>query len=797
MNRILINEAEAIIEPFYDGGTGDHTDTDHPRYRSIDEYKVTQVGGAQVELVQGWAFAELYPNILPTEKDSVAMTMERTCDLCVKDYDCFMVFASMAHSMKFSLYAELDGKWQKLFDRVPGTGLTEEVEADFCGEHLTGIKIEIYASELYEKGNITWFGLANKARREEMLARKSYYDNTWPGFFKENPVCEPELSILFGADDLPALREKLSKPPFDKAYNEKKAEAIANMSIVPEDYIGRYVPTFDMRWNRTRDADIIPIDVRKKDALGMHSILENLAFVGIVEDDKEMMKMAARHAFAISHCEYWSESFIGNLPGATWHHRSFTEQNYCRAVSLTLDWCGGLMTPFAKQVIRDALAKKGLPQIESDFRRIEYIRHMNQGIVFGSGRIFALTALVERYPRYQILLDEAERDMIEMIDNYVQEDGGTLEGPSYWMFTFSEAIGAFYVLARNKKVPFTYYKDVFSKTGEFALSSLSLHGDGTTIMPINDAPPGKPMHCSLACSFAEFTDSPAWKQLYAKLVKLGHIDKDTFALISAKQPTEITEIEEFCRLYPITGQLDSVRNGKQLKTRMHLCTGPTYMAHYNEDKGSIIVEAENSTICPDPGSAYYYEAELFWIRIASAHSLLYPVRADGLPSIQGRHSNGGTALKYDVNGQCIDFMSDDTLAWEDEVFEYSTRRLYSPFAELTIIEDSYGLKNAVSVEFLLNCFGEWKIEENKATATVDGIKLTVMPLNWEWENARINDKIQDGEHRPIWQLIADCNKKSAVLKTALMLSKNTEFTTKKSADEWEFVCGDEQYIYKV
>ena len=58
MKIIEINEAEAIIEPFFDGGTSDYTDPD-PRYRVLDEYQVQALNGAVARAEQAWAFANL------------------------------------------------------------------------------------------------------------------------------------------------------------------------------------------------------------------------------------------------------------------------------------------------------------------------------------------------------------------------------------------------------------------------------------------------------------------------------------------------------------------------------------------------------------------------------------------------------------------------------------------------------------------------------------------------------------------------------------------------------------------
>ena len=49
-----------------------------------------------------------------------------------------------------------------------------------------------------------------------------------------------------------------------------------------------------------------------------------LAFAGLIEKRADMMKMAVRMALSAAHCEYWTESIMGALPGCGWHHRSFT-----------------------------------------------------------------------------------------------------------------------------------------------------------------------------------------------------------------------------------------------------------------------------------------------------------------------------------------------------------------------------------------------------------------------------------------------------------------------------------------
>lgn len=752
MNLIRINEAEAIIEPFFDGATSDYEDPD-PRYRVLDEYRVSTLNGGNAALKQGWAFAEL--TVEKAVPGAPVLHMERRCDLDVSRYDTFLVFASLPRCVSFTLTAILDGEPAELCREVKGTGVSDEYALPFTGRHLTGISLTFYSEQSGVQGTLGWFGLSHSGRLEQMLQNRDQYDPTWPGYFTEQAPSDPrpEIGILFGGEELDALRRKLAKPPFRENYARKKAQALQDMQILPESYIGRYVPYFDRRWNRSRDKERVR-DL-SLNASGMHTVIENLAFVGIVEGNEQMLRMAARHAFAVAHCEYWCESPMGNLPGATWHHRSFTENNFCRCVALVLDWCGSLLTPFAKQVLRDALVMKGLPRIESDFKRVEYIRYINQGIVFSEGRIYALLALLPRYPRYDETVAEAERDLTQMVRDYIREDGGTLEGPGYWMFTFSEVVGAFYALARYHREPFTRYRNLFEKTGDYALSMLSLEEEGTVLLPVNDAHPQTCMACGLASSMYQFTGNARWKNLYESLLEKGKLDSGSFSLIASPEPTGRVPVREpLERIYPVTGQADTLRRGT-LTTRLHLCTGPTYATHFHEDKGSLILEAEGRTLCPDPGSANYFESDLFALGFPRSHSLLNPLMPGGVIARQGRFEQGGRLCKAEVRDQRVEFISDDTAAWSGQPYSLVRRRVLSPSAELFLVEDTFALDKAEGVEFLLNSFAPWKTDDQGARADFGDFVLCVRPLNWHWSQSEIRP-MQDGEHRPIWQLAASC-----------------------------------------
>ncbi len=251
------------------------------------------------------------------------------------------------------------------------------------------------------------------------------------------------------------------------------------MKLEPEKRVGYLVPAPDLRWTRVRDTWKTSLCHR----------MEPLALMGLIDQNPAFSRMAARMAMSVAHCTHWCESPMGVHPGASWHHRSFQETYYAAACALVLDWAGGCLTPHGRQVIQDAIVMKGLPRMESDFKRMEYIRYMNQGIVFSIGRILGLLALIPSYPRYASQLEEAERDLHEMIDAYILDDGVILEGPGYWAHAFLDICPLFYTLARHRgRSMKDYATGKIRKTGDFALSLLSTLGDGTVGLQRSEMP---------------------------------------------------------------------------------------------------------------------------------------------------------------------------------------------------------------------------------------------------------------------------------------------------------------------
>jgi hypothetical protein len=734
MKNVPINEAEAVLEAFWDGGSSEHP-TD--KRSLLDAYTVAVTGEAIASITQSWCALQV---MFERGAPGSAITMTRDCDIVIAGYDIFRVFASIPSWVTLTVRATIDGRETIVIDGIAGRNTNDEFDGKINGRHLSALAVE-YRLEEERPVNmqVLWLGLANQQRQKEMELAVSPYASDWVGLLKSDAECEhqaeafrPQLGILIDPDEIEELRGTLRTGPLSNEYKKLLGQAEESLSWEPEKDIDRYVAKPDRRWVRNRDME------RRSTA----GVMELLAFVGLVERNYSMTRMAARMALSACHCEYWSESIIGTMPGTTWHHRSFTEEIYSRACGLVLDWAGFALTRHAKQLIRDAIIMKGLPRIESDFKRMEYIRHMNQGIVFSSGRIVGTLALLEAYPRYNSLIDEAERDLHEMIDNYVHDDGGTLEGMAYWSYTFSSAMPVILALARHRgKSLSEYATDTLRKTGDFGLGMLSTVGLGGTYLPVNDAhadvgyPPG------LLAAYARLSQRQEWRVLYNAADKDGIADM--YHLIMAPResapressPREAAaERQDRFDSFKTVGQMSLVRTlGDGGTTLFHLCSGPTDQGHFHEDKGSIIIEAGGESLAADRGVTDYHHPEVNLIGMASRHNLVYPESTDGRLMRQPRDEYGGRLTSAVWEREILLACSDNREAWETDLFTCNYRRICSPTPNLILLDDELIMPNPRAVSFRINT--SLPVWTGTDTAEVRGSRynLRVTPLNWTAE----------------------------------------------------------------
>jgi hypothetical protein len=797
MRLTPINEAEAILEPYWDGGSSEHP-TD--KFSLLSEYSIHIDPSARAAVSQGWCAVEVKIDramVGDATPGQPAVVLERTCDLDVSAYDILRLFASLPGWVQVNVWAVLDGERRSIFQRT-GADTNAEFDGPFTARHLNGLRLEFSLTQARPAScSLMWLGVSNRLAQDKMEARPSPYTPDWPGALLPEsevaPMPEPAIGIFFDSNGLAGLREKIKASPYAEIFCSLRQQADELLSSTPEADIGYLIPNPDRRWVRDRDMQ------RKCTAHEM----ELLAFVGLVDGNPQMGRLAARMALSAAHCDTWCESLMGVFPGATWHHRSFTEEIYCRGCALVLDWAGMYLTPHGRQIIRDAIAMKGLPRIESDFKRMEYIRTMNQGIVFSSGRILGLLGLLPAYPRYCSQVEEAERDLHEMITAYVKPDGGTLEGMAYWCYTFGTVMPLAYALARFHGQSLAEYAPLaLVKTGDYALAMRSTLGDGATYLGINDAHNETAIPATLVAAYCLLSEREEWQELYANVIQQEKLTGDIFHLIIAPDPgggfnqnRQVTSlVQERFDVLPDVGQVSSVRRHPDLgHVLFHLCSGPTDRGHFHADKGSFILEVKGETLACDRGVTTYDHPEVGFIGTAARHNLLYPEHPEGILVSQPAHVKGGLLISALEQQGAIFLACDNTYAWEDGLFAFNERRVFSPSPELYLIDDEVEINRDWALSFRLN--SRFPMRQFGEEVWVDGVSrasLRLVPLNWRPVETTIGVEGIDDHLRPInlLRLVAKGSRSQRLL-TAIEV-----VPASGAGERWQFHPGEQPVILK-
>ena len=719
-----INEAETIFEPFYDSG---ESYPDYEKYTPLQEYTVTYAEGTIAAVEPSWA--AVYVKIEFQKTDGYAVKMARACALEIRGYDILRIFAMIDRRVKFRIQCVIDGETVTAWEGY-GLGDSGEYDGKIGGNRLTHLSLEFCDAENSSSASdLNWIGLANSEKQAAMEAKPSPYDGSWEGCFVEDPEIKPMIGVYFDEEELKALRQRLNREPFATITNQLREKAKKAMTVEPEPYITDYLPRHDRRWVRNRDM------VRPVFQEDMHT----LALIGLLDQDLEMLRMACRKLLSVAVTPRWTESIMGCLPGATWHHRSFTEGDICSLCALTLDWAGSLLTWHGKNIVYDALMQKGLPRLEADFHTMEYIRWMNQGIIFNGGRVLALLALADRYPRYEARLQDAARDEREMIDNYVYEDGGTIEGASYWNNTFSRAISTVYLLARHEhKTLEEYAWDKLKKTGRFALGMLSDWQDGSYCIPFNDAHTGQ-YNPVIYSGFARInSDDPRWQKLYSRVMAdpktLEAITLEALLLSDDLQPAEGEIHSDGFASFDTIGHT-SLRRTTEDVGRIHcfVSGGPTIFAHSHGDRGQFLLEVDHTPMLIDRGICNYSYPQVTVLGNSRYHNVFYPEAEEGQPIFEqlADQGEGSRVLFSTYEGGTFRYCTDTLGSWAPGIFTAMTRRIKSEDPHLYLIYDDVTMVNELAASFRLNTRGEVRqLDENRWAITQNGYQITVTPVNY-------------------------------------------------------------------
>lgn len=740
MRNIKINEAESIFEPFWD--TGDSY-PDHQKYSRITGYEINTNDAGEVR--NNWCSVQIV--LHPETGMESWVSMEKKCCLDICEYDRFRFYGAVPECVDMCIECSIDGI-EKEIVHCMGRGSTAEYNGMIQGEKISSVRLKFRnLSKQTTCVDLLWMGLSNSEKEQKMLEAESPYTKEWEGCFCEDPQIGPQTGLYFDEKELEEIREKIKIPCFEQIMNDLRKRAKGYMQIEPEKEVGDYSNNSYRKWVRDRDY--------RRPCL--RNAMPILAFVGLVDRDMEMLRMACRCALAMAHTTYFHESIMGNFPGATWHHRSFEEAYVSMALVEVLDWAGGLLTWHGKNIIYDAIIMKGLPRMDADIKTMDYIWKMNQGPVFASHMLIVLMALEKRYPRYATRVAEAERDLLAMWENYVQEDGGIAEGPGYWSFSMQNISSVLYLLARYHGMSLEeYVPDSVRKSGAFAEALLT--GDGR-IVPVNDTHLGGVHNRKVAGLMAAMNAGSVWKEMnnrnYDGSIPEANKELSKEDIIFGKLydlETAENTMQEFIN-FPVTGHTVLRKDTPDLGiVKFHAISGAITFGHAHCDKGSVLLEAGDTQLLIDRGVCNYDDSYAKTILNAELHNVIVPC-LDNRPLNQEyqKPQSGGKVLQADYEGGVFTYETDITPCW-DGIFEKNHRKITAADPYHYVIEDVLKLDKKYSVCFVLNTYGEITVCGNEVVITDNGKKLTVIPKNWIPEKIVAEAYGTDGKYRSVNRL---------------------------------------------
>ena len=548
---VLLNEAEAIIEPFWDehlsplacytlqdahgvevsgAGTRASAQPTTVGTRPAAPPALGPLPPDNVRASQFWCWVTLAWDRVSQATASVSkrgtranampvLSFSRKLRTDLSEYDRLIVRVACPKHVYLTVVATVDGAECTLIDAEPGRSSAHEFEGRVRGKILEKIRLEVASSrDGADEVWLYWIGCAHAKKRLAMLARPSPYTPDWEGWLlPEGSSIDytPRFDFFFGAEELEALRRKALSPLYQPIMDQLRAIARAAMGAPrsPEDQIGTFLAS----------GDVWAIQSRERDATtrSFHIDAPVCAFVGLIDQDPACLRFAARIAISLAHTTNWAPHFMQSFPGSTWDTRSGPEAFTTAGIALALDWAGGWFTAKGEHLARYAIATKGLPRIRETFLQYEYMWNCNQHHMQALGRLLGLLVLQKAWPRTIVEIDIFERDLYEIIDRYIQSDGSTNEGVGYWSNSFRTSLPALVALARFRgKALQTMIPPKLRSMDNYISSLLSTTGEPGSYMPIADTV-GDAVALDAIGMMAAILDTPLWRGLIADCFRRG------------------------------------------------------------------------------------------------------------------------------------------------------------------------------------------------------------------------------------------------------------------------------------
>ncbi len=694
MYPMPINEAEAVLDPFWD-----------PAQSGLARWSVEPGTCHGLAVRQNWCWVAFEWARRPAA-GTPALRLRRGFELDCADYD-RLVLSVMAPPMAVvRLTAETDCGLRRL-EALPAGGKKKELALDLAGAtRITAVTIELTAgADGIAQGWFNWLGLQHSGRLQHLLQTQTAWDPRWENHLREEefePSFLPSHGLVLSAGELSELRAKHVALTAAGQPSPFTAAASAASATPPENLIQEFVNFWnDSRYNRERDHDKFILN---------HGL--NAAIAGHLLRDKGLLRLAARYALSIGVCKNWDDGFICRFPGSTFEHRCFVQSLCAYEVAGILDLAGECFTKLGRDFLMRRLAEEAVGTIQFNTWKYDYIFSCNQLAWFTPGRMLALAVLNRHWPRVRPYLDLAYRELCDSLEQSILADGGYTEGPTYFRCVGRDAGLGVYFYSRAVGRPLAeLIPPPMRRCGDFGEALISTD-QAADVIPICDA--GGRHEIVSQAMMAELLPDSAWRRMLDKGMArnggwpvslkepppVGSVpmlaDTAIAWSMAQRQPAALPQPRDFLVL-PEMGPLVSRRRLGGQEIKLFIQGNRAKAGHTHEDKGSFVLEFAGDTFAMDPGICDYSHPLAGELKNCERHNMLVPYGTSGRPHPE-------CPLPYDVkpagtgDARACRAGIDATPGWKP-YYRRWLRSWISPSPESLTISDDYELVAGDGVEF--------------------------------------------------------------------------------------------------
>ena len=719
-----INRFEDALETFFVNSMWDASD-----------WRITSnLPDERRQLVSTWFWGDLRLH-QPSAGDWIAIEREYPGGIPIDDYSSLFGLISFDNNAACELDLKLDGAWHSRVGTLQGILNFDEIEAPLHRAHqLDAVRLRMVCTQAVDvvlTGVFSWLILQRAGADPLEIRRAGATFGPMPAPRKVVGDLETEgleVGLFIQHDELASLREKAQHGMGAELWKQLQASADAHLIYDPEPHIGAFLPIRRGESLTRRFVEAAP---------SWETMMPELALAYLVSADEKYALQLKRMVLAACRCAHWGTAFIDRFPVGIWGYRApFWPSHMATVVAYAADAISNMWSEEERAFIDQALIEKGLFWAREYVERAEYCRWMNQGVIFATGGILAGLVVEKRHPEIRPELDRLIAYLFEVLDNYLDADGATGEGPAYWNYTLSMAVRALIPIARRAgKTLAELLPAKFAASVEYPLNLRSAAGDGTMLINIGDAGYSNCILSPLLLFFASHFQRPDVMQVW--LDQYGHAgaypdDAWSFLFFDPAIKPEPLQL-------PLTKHF---RGSDRVFWRSGWDRGATLCMfesgnwgpdHYHMDKHQILIDAFGERMLVDRGMCDYSNPLSAHLFNTSSHNTL---TLDGKNQVDVRHGPAAKLEALEETHQYRYIRSEASAAYPD--LDMFRRELIFVRSRYFMLADTLaGVRGHATWHFHTPLIPEAVPGGLLLRGTQGSLLMKVFqPANWTWRETR-------------------------------------------------------------